>query len=477
MEERIKRREKEKHLTLLFNFYLIMQWRKAPYCRSCGYKSNITELICPQCNNLIAVDPIGDINRKQIKLDNIWSFSPFLPQFSHRISLHEGNTPVMKIINDSIIKNLKVKLEFRNPTGSFRDRASALIVSYAIDTKKKRIIAASTGSFSISLSAYAAKARIPITNFVPAHLDLSKIEQMKVYGSDVVSNTESLREATIQAINASKEEKEKDVLLVKAEDILVIEGQKTIGLELAYLYPELKSVIVPCGSGSLIYSIYRGYLDALESGWIKQLPNFYSVSLLRSDFDYFAESLKTKQPFLNDEVTKILSKTDGKEIRIDAEEMIDEALNLAKTEGLFIEPASASVIAAAKKIVREDGLNPKEMVSLLTGSGMNTLNVIASKLRGVKKAVWGLSESSTTKFEILNLIATKKATHGYAIWKALGKKQSLQSVYQHLNELENKNLISIEKSLQVKSKGRKQYDITAKGLETYEKMRELIDYV
>lgn len=73
---------------------------------------------------------------------------------------------------------------------------------------------------------------------------------------------------------------------------------------------------------------------------------------------------------------------------------------------------------------------------------MNALNIFASKLRGIKKAVWGLSEKSTTKFEILDLISRKKANHGYAIWKALGKRKSLQSIYQHLNELEEKNLIS-----------------------------------
>ncbi|MCK5141268.1 MAG: helix-turn-helix transcriptional regulator, partial [Candidatus Heimdallarchaeota archaeon] len=87
--------------------------------------------------------------------------------------------------------------------------------------------------------------------------------------------------------------------------------------------------------------------------------------------------------------------------------------------------------------------------------------------------VWGLSESSTTKFEILNLIAGKKADYGYSIWISLGKNQSLQSIYQHLTELEEKGLIAPgEKEVK-----RKHYELTKKGLETLDNMRNLIDYL
>ena len=94
-------------------------------------------------------------------------------------------------------------------------------------------------------------------------------------------------------------------------------------------------------------------------------------------------------------------------------------------------------------------------------------------MRGKKKVVWGLSESSTTKFEIINLIAEEKAVYGYSIWEALGKNQSLQSIYQHLTELENRGIIFVSS----RTSKRKQYVLSSKGLETLEKMRDLIDFI
>ncbi|MBA7546897.1 hypothetical protein ES705_39298 [subsurface metagenome] len=101
------------------------------------------------------------------------------------------------------------------------------------------------------------------------------------------------------------------------------------------------------------------------------------------------------------------------------------------------------------------------------------MNIFASQLRGHQKAVWGLSQSSTTKFEILNFIANNKANYGISIWNSLGKSPTKQSIYQHLNQLEKKGLISV---IEPKMK-QKKYKITRKGLETIERMRALIDYV
>ncbi|MHA1401211.1 MAG: pyridoxal-phosphate dependent enzyme [Candidatus Heimdallarchaeaceae archaeon] len=445
-------------------------WRNQPLCSYCGYHTTGIELKCPKCNKILTVKPIEGPEKSSIKLDTMWSFYPFLPTFKQIISLHEGNTPVIAIRNEKTIKGLKIKLEFRNPTGSFRDRASSLITSHALDIKTDKIICSSTGSFNISLAAYSAKANLSLTSVVPANLELSKIEQMKVYGSNVIEEGESVEEAFAMSKSLATRE---GAYLATTENLLIIEGQKTIGLEIAYSFDEIENIIIPRGSGSLIYSIYRGFQDALESGWIDKLPRFFSVSLQRTQIDYLAESLKIKKHFLFEKVNQILTETGGKEIEIDAGKMIDEALSLAKNEGLFVEPASASVITATKRIKEEDGINVSSTFAMLTGSGMNALNVIASRLRGIKKAVWGLSEKSTTKFEILNLLATKKATHGYAIWKALEKEQSLQSIYQHLNELEEKKLVFSYKE----KERRKVYRLTKKGLEAYTKMRDLIDYI
>ncbi len=446
-------------------------WKEQPRCIECGKTFDDPILRCSSCNNLVVIPPIKGSQIEQIQLQTMWSLSDFLPKYDKPISLFEGNTPDVKIKNLDCYQNLNLKLEFRNPTGSFRDRALSLIVSDAIRMKKNTIVGASTGSFGISLAAYAAKAGLAAVNFVPQNLELSKIEQMKIFGIKLIESGGSLNESIS---NAQEYALSKNSYLATPDtNILTIEGQKTIGLELAIQLSNIRSIVVPRGAGSLIYSIYRGFQDALKSGWIEEIPSIFAVALEKTKISHLAESLNISKPFLLDEVKDVLYKTKGKEIEVKADEMISSAMLLAKKEGLFIEPASASVLVAAKILLEEDLINTLDSVAIMSGSGFNALNIYAAQMRGKKKVVWGLSESSTTKFEILNLIAEEKAVYGYSIWETLGKMQSLQSIYQHLTELEKRGLISVSS----KTAKRKKYELTRKGYETIEKMRNLIDFI
>jgi len=445
--------------------------REQNICQKCGSLRVGNSLRCSSCNNLISVTPIHGPSKSDITLTSMWSLRDFLPDYTNPVSLHEGNTPILKVKNLNNLLGLGLKLEFRNPTGSFRDRASSLIISDAVKKKSSQVIGASTGSFSISLSAYAAKAGIKSLNVIPQNLELSKIEQMKVYGSKVIELSDSVEESIAEAQRLSNEAN--TYLATPENNILAIEGQKTLGLEIALQKEFFDALIIPRGSGSLIYSIYRGLEDALASGWIEELPRIYAISLEKTKSAYMAESLEIEQPFLLEEVRETIKFSKGKEIEIDAQQMIEEALNLSKREGLFIEPASASVLAAADELVKEEEINPEHSVAILSGSGFNALNIYATHLRDKRKVVWGLSESSTTKFEILNLISEGKSTYGISIWESLGRAKSKQSIYQHLNELQKKGLIVLsEKDTKIKA-----FKVTKKGFETIEKMRNLIDFL
>ncbi len=447
-------------------------WIKQPRCVKCNKEIKEPLLRCPFCEGLVTVPAIEGPSISKINLTSMWSLYNFLPKFKNPISLAEGNTPLLQLTKDSDLKELGLKLEFRNPTGTFRDRACSLILSDAYQRKYEKIVGASTGSFSISLSAYAAKAGIESINVIPHNLELSKIEQMKLYGSEVIEKGEFVNDAISAAEKIAKNEKAYSATPEK--NLLTIEGQKTISLEIVMQKENIETILVPRGSGSLVYSIYRGLEDAYASGWIRKFPKLYTVSLEKTKTAYLAESLDSKQPFLLREVEELLKKTEGKEIEIKASVMIEEALNIAKKEGLFIEPASASVIAAARRLIKNNEIEPTNSVAILTGSGFNALNIFASQLRGKKKIVWGLSESSTTKFEILNLIAEEKADYGYSIWESLGRESMhIQAIYQHLSELESKGLITVKEE---KAK-RKHYILTRKGIETLQKMRDLIDYI
>ncbi|MHA1512237.1 MAG: pyridoxal-phosphate dependent enzyme [Promethearchaeota archaeon] len=444
-----------------------LQWVKKPKCNECGQEIIEPYLWCPHCNNLISIQPIKGPQKSEINLKSMWSLKSFLPKFSNIISLVEGNTPIIQIKNIPEIKNLNVKLEFRNPTSSFRDRASSLIVSDALSKKSNEIIGASTGSFSISLAAYTSHAALKSTAFIPRNLELSKIEQLKMYGTKIVDTNKNLDEAIKSAKNYALEQK--GYFPTPNDNILTIEGQKTIGLELILQLADIENVIIPRGSGTLILSIFRGFEDAIESGWISKYPKIFAVSLKSTSSSHIAESLEMKAPPLLDHIKKILKKTEGRELQIDAVDMIKDAIEVAKKEGLFIEPASASVISAAKELALK-GIDLRTTVGILTGSGLNALNKFAFQMRNLKKTVWGLSETSTRRFEILNLIAEKNATHGYAIWVSLGKKKTIQSIYHHLDSLNHDGLIEFQEVGNTKK-----CIITNKGQDMLNKMREIID--
>lgn len=444
-----------------------MQWKKKPKCSGCEQEFEKPFLWCPDCKKLISIAPIKGPQISKINLRSMWSLDSFLPSFPKLVTLIEGNTPIFQINNISKIKNMKIKLEFRNPTGSFRDRASSLIISDAISKKKKKIIGASTGSFSISLAAYASHAGILSSTVLPKNLELSKIEQLKLYGTKIINTNSNLDEALIKAKNLALQEN--CYIPTPNNNLLTIEGQKTIGLELPLQMKKIDNVIIPRGSGTLILSIYRGLQDALKSNWIDTLPKFFAVSLKKTHDSHLAESLEMKDPLLLKQIKRILKETNGKELQIDASKMMVDALEIAKKEGFFIEPASASVISAAKILIPST-IDAESTVAILTGSGLNALNSFAFQMREPKKIVWGLSETSTRRFEILNLIDSGKATHGYAIWVSLGKKKSIQSIYQHIETLNKDGLIGYNEV----GKAKKCF-ITKKGLEILKNMREIID--
>ncbi|MHA1560824.1 MAG: pyridoxal-phosphate dependent enzyme [Promethearchaeota archaeon] len=444
-----------------------LQWVKKPKCNECGQEIIEPHLWCPHCNNLISIQPIKGPQKSEINLKSMWSLKLFLPSFPNIASLVEGNTPIIQIKNIPEIKDLKVKLEFRNPTSSFRDRASSLIVSDALSKKSNEVIGASTGSFSISLAAYTSQAALKSTAFIPENLELSKIEQLRMYGTNIIDTNINLDEAIKSAKNYALEQK--GYFPTPNDNLLTIEGQKTIGLELILQSDNIENVIIPRGSGTLILSIYRGFEDAIESGWISKFPKIFAVSLKSSSSSHIAESLEMNAPPLLDHIKKIIKKTQGRELQIDALDMIKDASEVAKKEGLFIEPASASVISAAKELALK-GIDLKSTYAILTGSGLNALNKFAFQMRRLKKTVWGLSETSTRRFEILNLIDEKKATHGYAIWVSLGKKKTIQSIYHHLDSLNQDGLIDFQEVGNTKK-----CIITNKGHDMLNKMREIID--
>ncbi|MEM2281580.1 MAG: pyridoxal-phosphate dependent enzyme, partial [Candidatus Bathyarchaeia archaeon] len=146
----------------------------------------------------------------------------------------------------------------------------------------------------------------------------------------------------------------------------------------------------------------------------------------------------------------------GLALAVSDEEIFSAEREMAKFEGIFAEPASAATYAAAKKLVDQGLIDKRDNVAcLITGSGLKATDVLQALTKKRKMAVVGLELS--TKEKILRILS-KRDAYGYELWKELGKVMTRAAVYQHLNELSGKGLItSYEKD------GRKFFKITKRG--------------
>ena len=163
-----------------------MKWKNKPTCNMCGHETENPDLWCEKCGNLNFIKPIKFTEIIKRSYEYMWNLQSILPKFEHIITQFEGNTPILKIQNIEDLKEINLKLEYRNPTGSFRDRASSLIISDTISKNKNLIVNPTTGSFGISLASYGARVGVNIVNVIPKNIDSSKIEQMKIYNSEVI---------------------------------------------------------------------------------------------------------------------------------------------------------------------------------------------------------------------------------------------------------------------------------------------------
>ena len=169
------------------------------------------------------------------------------------------------------------KLEFLNPTGSFKDRGTAIMISVAREQGVAEIVEDSSGNAGASLAAYAARTGIRAHIFAPASAPAAKIGQIKVYGAQTHS-VEGSREATTDAAVAYYTERR----LVYASHNLspyFLEGTKTLAYELAAEMADgpPEHLVMPVGNGSLFIGAWKGFQELLDRGHISKVPRFHCV--------------------------------------------------------------------------------------------------------------------------------------------------------------------------------------------------------
>ena len=440
-------------------------------CPSCGM--GYSSLIPPICSCGQRLEITYDYERFDAskwagRRPGVWRYSELLPQVRERVTLYEGGTPLIKSkLGEELGLNVYLKDETRNPTGSFRDRLATVAVSYALPYVENGFVIASNGNGAASLAAYASRAGREAYAVVPKLIESGKLAQIVALGAKVIRYGQTVDEGIDYAEGLAEG---KGLYNITPESNMIgLEGQKTIAFE---LWEELRPthVIVPTGSGSNIYSIYKGFAELRKIGLLDELPKLIAVqaekcSPIASEVLGVepkvevtkALALYVKSPLMKELAVEAVSKSDGTAVLV-GEDELDLGQKLLAKEGIFAEYASSVVVPALLELVEEGYFEKDDRIAVvITSSG---LKGHYSESRE-KFAIGG------TKLEILRMLRDK-TMYGYEIWEALEKPVKYQAVYQHLRELESMGLIE-----EAKHRGRRvYYKLTRRGLALLESLEK-----
>jgi threonine synthase len=352
-------------------------------CTVCDHRHepSISSLACNECGAPLTVAysdaPDGE--------------SPRLPlaQPNAIITLGEGYTPQVElpgIAAELGVKKLWAKLEFLAPTGSFKDRGSAVLISMAKEADVTDFIEDSSGNAGASLSAYAAAAGLNAHVFAPASAGQGKKDQIKVFGAQL-HEIDGPRQASTDAAEAFVDEQGLPWLSHNLSPYFM-EGMKAFAYEVRNSpAANADHIIFPVGNGSLIGGAFKGYSEMREAGVIEALPRLHAVQAsaiqpiiaeLNGDTwmpDTSATSVAsgisvTKPPRLK-EIVEFVRCSYGSGVAVGEEEILAWQRRLASTAGIFAEATSAAAFAGLEGLIADGTIGADDEVLIpLTGSGL-----------------------------------------------------------------------------------------------------------
>ena len=325
-------------------------------------------------------------------------YEKFLPVNSRtpRISLNEGNTPLIPLVNLSKKINAKVfvKYEGANPTGSFKDRGMVLAVAKALEEGSKAIMCASTGNTSASAAAYAARTNIKAIVLIPkGKIALGKLAQAMIYGANILQIAGNFDECLelVKKITSNH-----PITLVNSLNPYRLEGQKTAAFEIVDELGDAPDYhFIPVGNAGNITSYWMGYREYYSHAISKKLPKMMgfqaegAAPIVRGhpieNPETIATAIRIGNPASWEKAVKARDESGGVIEMVSDEEILNAQKLLAKSEGIFCEPASAASIAGLLKKSREGIFKPTDVVvCTLTGNGLKDPNVVISQIQEPK---------------------------------------------------------------------------------------------
>jgi len=305
-----------------------------------------------------------------------------VPDGAKVITLGEGNTPLLPASHLSELTGCKIylKVEGANPTGSFKDRGMTVAITHALASGLKAVICASTGNTSASAAAYAARAGLTCAVLVPqGKIAMGKLAQAVLHGARILQidgNFDDCLEL------ARKTAVDYPVTLVNSVNPVRIAGQKTAAFEICDVLGGAPDIhCLPVGNAGNITAYWAGYAEYAADDVAKNTPRMFgfqaagAAPLVRgepvSDPDTIATAIRIGSPASWDGAVKAKNASNGLFEAVTDEKILEAYRLLARREGVFVEPASATSVAGLLATAA-DGRLPKgsTVVCTVTGHGL-----------------------------------------------------------------------------------------------------------
>ena len=383
-------------------------------CSLCGanYEPGEVQYVCPKDGGNLDVVLDADAIRSHCQVEDItnsregslWRYLPLLPVSDPGAwgtpLRTAGWTPVYQspqLSRQTGMNRLWVKDESRNPTGSFKDRASAMVVARAREIGADVVVTASTGNAGAALAGMSAAVGQRAVIFAPKTAPPAKVAQLLVFDAQVILVDGSYDQAfdlTIEAAHTFGW-----YCRNTGYNPFTLEGKKTAAFEiwetilraqeswLAASLPRPLAVFVSVGDGNILSGIHKGFKDLLAVGWLEQMPRLFGVqaegsaavaNALRAGGEEIfpvaagtlADSISVDLPRDGVRAVRAIRQTGGECIVVSDEEIVRAIAYLGKT-GIFAEPAGAAAYAGLLRALEQGSITPEDGVVVLnTGSGL-----------------------------------------------------------------------------------------------------------
>ncbi len=373
-------------------------------CVRCGriYPPLPSATICPNCRedanrpgilDLVFEEPGDPALLKQVLLTpqrskGIWDYEALLPVHPRgpRNTLGEGHTPLVQapaLAAHIGLQSLWLKNECQSPTGSFKDRIAAVIVAKALEAGAKTMILVSSGNMAVSAAAYGALAGLETVAVVSPRVSRERMIQIALYGGRVVA----VKGTSSDRLNLCSAAAEKFGWMNANSPYNPYgpHGAKTISYELVSQKEGdfFDWVFSPVGFGCNFVGNWKGFEDLHLLGLIRQLPRMAAVqaegspSVVRAFEMGLDEGVPGPQDTIAGGLSQVVTPNSilvlralrackGAAVSVKDEEMVSSIPLLARTAGIFAEPAGVAALAGLIKMVREKRIGRKENVLVLT---------------------------------------------------------------------------------------------------------------